>query len=261
MTARIISLCFLTAGLGLAEPASEGFLVRKVMVAGKERAFRVLVPRPDPQLLPVPVILFLHGAGERGTDNEAQLRHFPEKLAQPDWRAAYRCFVVAPQCEPEKQWVEAPWGDKQAKAMALEPSEMMQVAMAALQKVRSDHAAEIDPSRIYLTGLSMGGYGAWELAMRHPEWFAALAPICGGGDESNAARLRSLPIWAFHGNQDTIVWPERTERMVAAVIKAGGRAKVSLLPGVGHDAWTPAYDRRSGLMEWLFSQRRAIKQP
>ena len=152
--------------------------------------------------------------------------------------------------------MDAPWGDKRPKAMAADPSEMMQVALAALQLVRTEHKAEIDPSRIYLTGLSMGGYGTWELAMRHPDWFAAAAPICGGGDESRASILKSLPIWAFHGDQDTVVWPERSERMVAAVKVAGGQAKLSLLPGVGHDAWSPAYDLKSGLLDWLFSQRR-----
>jgi len=230
-------------------------------VAGQERHFRLLLPLPEPLSPPTPVVLFLHGAGERGTDNAAQLTHFPEKMAQPEWRAKYRCFLIAPQCEPDKQWVDAPWGDKQPKALAEEPSEMLRLALAALEQVRAEYQAAIDPARLYVTGLSMGGYGTWELAMRHPDAFAAAAPICGGGDESQAERLKGLPIWAFHGDQDTVVWPERSERLVAAVNRAGGQAKVSLLAGVGHDSWSPAYDPKSGLLDWLFAQKRPLVGP
>lgn len=243
----------------MADTGVGGFVAQTVEVGGKERAFRLLAPASAPGTQPelAPVVLFLHGAGERGTDNLAQLKHFPEKMAQPEWREKYRCFLIAPQCEPEKQWVDAPWGDKESKPMAAEPSEMLQVAVAALEKVRLEHGASIDPARIYLTGLSMGGFGSWELAMRHPEWFAAVAPICGGGDEAQADRLKWVPVWAFHGTADTVVWPVRSERMVAAVRRARGQAKLSLLDGVGHDAWTPAYDPASGLLDWLFAQKRA----
>jgi len=263
MITRIATALVLVAGLALAEPPAGALQEQTVEVAGKERRFRLLTPLAAPQDAPspAPVILFLHGSGERGTDNLAQLRHFPEKMAQPEWRAKYRCFLIAPQCEPDKQWVDAPWGDKQSKPMAAEPSEMLRVAIAALEKVRAEHTAAIDPARIYLTGLSMGGYGTWELAMRHPDWFAAAAPICGGGDEARAGRLASLPVWAFHGKDDTVVWPERSERLVAAVSKAGGKAKLSLLPGVGHDAWSPAYDPKSGLLDWLFAQKRPAARP
>lgn len=263
MVFRMAALLVLSAGICLSDTGTEGFVDQVVMVGGKDRHFRLLVPRPEPGAKsdPAPVVLFLHGAGERGTDNMAQLKHFPEKMAQPEWRARYRCFLIAPQCEPDQQWVDAPWSDKASKPMAAEPSEMMQVAIAALEKVRTEHAAAIDPARVYLTGLSMGGFGTWELAMRHPDWFAAAAPLCGGGDESLASRLKTLPVWAFHGKEDTVVWPERSERLVAAVNQAGGQAKLSLLPGVGHDAWTPAYDPKSGLLDWLFGQSRPSARP
>ena len=116
-------------------------------------------------------------------------------------------------------------------------------------------AEPIDPGRIYLTGLSMGGYGAWELAARIPERFAAVAPICGGGDEAQAAKLVGLPIWCFHGADDKVVPVERSRSMVAAIKAAGGEPKFSELPGVGHDSWTPAY-RDGALLGWLFQQRR-----
>jgi predicted peptidase len=226
MIAPILTAFFFAAGLALANASSNAFVDKTVTVAGKEQHFRLLLPLVEPLSAPAPVVLFLHGAGERGTDNAAQLLHFPEKMAQAG------------------------------------PSEMMQVALAALDQVRTEFQEAIDPARIYLTGLSMGGYGTWELAMRHSDWFAAAAPICGGGDEALAERLKTLPIWAFHGDQDTVVWPERSERMVAAVNLAGGRARLSLLPGVGHDSWNNAYDPKSGLLDWMFAQKRmVVKRP
>jgi predicted peptidase len=131
---------------------------------------------------------------------------------------------------------------------------MLANAIAALEQVRQD--PQVDGSRIYLTGLSMGGYGSWELAMRHPTWFAAVAPICGGGDEARAAALKDLPLWAFHGTADNVVYPERTQRMIDAISAAGGKPKLTLLPGVGHNAWQPAYKIDSGLLDWMFAQRR-----
>jgi predicted peptidase len=112
----------------------------------------------------------------------------------------------------------------------------------------------VDEKRIYLTGLSMGGYGAWELAMRQPTRFAALAPICGGGDESQAAILKDIPVWAWHGDADPAVPVERSRRMIEAIKTAGGKPRYSELPGVGHDSWTPAYTRADGVVPWLFEQ-------
>lgn len=113
----------------------------------------------------------------------------------------------------------------------------------------------VDPDRVSLTGISMGGFGAWDLAARIPERFAALVPICGGGDEATAVKRAGLPIWCFHGADDTVVVPERSRRMIAAVRAAGGRPRFSELAGVGHDSWTPAY-RDPAVLDWLFGQRR-----
>ena len=114
----------------------------------------------------------------------------------------------------------------------------------------------VDKNRVYLTGLSMGGYGSWELAMRRPTVFAAVAPVCGGGDESQAARLKSLPIWAAHGDADRVVWPDRSRRMVEAVRKAGGHIRYTEYPGTGHNSWTPFYADTTGVVPWMFQQTR-----
>lgn len=226
-----------------------------VSVGEKSYHFRLMKPPTGAVEKQFPLVVFLHGAGERGTDNLAQLKFLPTQLASADLRKKFPCFVMAPQCEPNKQWVDAPWGDKATKPMTPEPSEMMRCAIAALTKIMKD--PKVDPQRIYLTGLSMGGYGSWELSIRHPDWFAAVAPICGGGDESKVAVLKTMPVWAFHGLADTVVWPERTQRMIDSLQAAGGKPKFTKLEGVGHGAWGPAYDMKSGLLDWLFTQKKA----
>jgi predicted peptidase len=122
-------------------------------------------------------------------------------------------------------------------------------------------AYPIDRRRIYLTGLSMGGFGAWELAARRPELFAAVVPICGGGNVDVADRLVHVPIWAVHGADDTIVKVQTTRRMIAAVRAAGGSPRYTELPGVGHDSWRWTYSDGSGVVAWMFEQVNERPQP
>jgi predicted peptidase len=113
----------------------------------------------------------------------------------------------------------------------------------------------VDSRRVYLTGESMGGYGTWALAAAHPERFAAIAPICGGGEPASADRLKGVPTWAFHGADDKVVPPEESRKMVAAIQHAGGDARLTIYPGVGHDSWTTTY-RDQRLYGWLSAHRR-----
>lgn len=208
-----------------------------------------------PQIEPgktYPVVLFLHGAGERGTDNEEQLAYLPTWLAEPAMQERYPCYLVAPQCRPDHRWVEVAWDDVASAPQTPQMTDDLAAAVAALDEALAMEAA--DPGRVYVTGLSMGGFGAWDLATRMPERFAALLPICGGGDEATAPRLTRLPIWCFHGADDTVVAPERSRRMIAAVKAAGGAPRYTEYAGVGHDSWTPAY-RDPAVLDWLFSQR------
>ena len=117
----------------------------------------------------------------------------------------------------------------------------------------------VDKDRIYLTGLSMGGFGTWSLAAAHPERFAAIVPICGGGNPADAAKLKNLPIWVFHGAKDPVVPPERSESMVKAIKAAGGNVKLTVYPDAGHDAWTATYENPE-LYRWLFAQKRGAPQ-
>ena len=124
---------------------------------------------------------------------------------------------------------------------------------ALLDQIETDY--RIDPDRIYLTGLSMGGYGTWSLASHQPERFAAIAPICGGGDTAQAHKIADLPIWAFHGDADSVVALAKTQEMIDAVTEAGGTPKFTIYPGVGHDSWTATYNNPE-FYEWLFAQQR-----
>lgn len=117
----------------------------------------------------------------------------------------------------------------------------------------------VDADRVYLTGASMGGYGVWALAAAHPERFAAIAPICGGGDPLSANRLRDIPTWAFHGAEDNVVLPQESQRMVAALERVGGDVTLTIYPGVGHDAATPTYADPK-LYEWFLAHRRRVSE-
>jgi predicted peptidase len=220
----------------------------------KNEAFKYRLLKPE-KIEPgkkYPLVVFLHGAGERGDDNQSQLKYLPEWMARPEARQKFPCFVLAPQCRERKKWTEINWGDRLSAKLANEPTDQMKAVVAILDETIKK--LPVDEKRIYLTGLSMGGYGSWELAMRYPDRFAAVAPVCGGGDESKADVLKDIPIWAWHGDADEAVPVERSRRMIEAIKKAGGKPRYTELSGVGHDSWTPAYTRTDGVVPWLFEQ-------
>jgi predicted peptidase len=220
----------------------------------EEFHYQVLRPAKIEEGKKYPIVIFLHGAGERGDDNRAQLKYFPTMMAKAEYREKHPCFLIAPQCRGDKSW--AGFGRLRGGSgeMPAEPTDQLKVVMQILDN--SLKMYPVDTSRIYLTGLSMGGYGSWDWAIREPDRFAAVVPICGGGDESRADRLIKTPIWAFHGDKDNVVPPEASRTMIAAIKKAGGEPKYTELPGVGHDSWTPAYSDPKGVVPWMFEQRK-----
>lgn len=176
-----------------------------------------------------PLMVFLHGAGERGTDLDLVKMHGPAKLADQGKDLGF--IIISPQC-PKNVW----WSNYIEKIMAL-----------------IDETAEkydVDQSRVYLTGLSMGGYGTWAIAATYPERFAAIAPICGGGHWFIAENLKDVPIWAFHGAKDETVALSESQEMVDAVNEKGGNAKLTIYPDANHNSWTETYDNPK-LYEWF----------
>jgi len=150
------------------------------------------------------------------------------------------------------RWVQVEWGGK-SHSMPKTPSTPMKLALAALDQVRKEFST--DEKRLYITGLSMGGYGTWDAIARHPDLFAAAVPVCGGGDDSTAPLIKDLPIWCFHGGADTVVPTHRSRTMIEAIKKAGGSPKYTEFPGVGHNSWDKAYSMGE-MIEWMFEQKR-----
>lgn len=216
---------------------------------GKTLPYRLLVPEKVEEGKKYPLVIFLHGAGERGTDNEKQLVWGISEFIKPEHRKAYPCYLIAPQCPAAQKW-----GDWSVNApLAKEPTEPTRLVLELLDTMIKE--LPIDTKRIYLTGLSMGGFGTWDLISRHPEKFAAAVPICGGGDPKQADKLVKMPIWVFHGAKDTAVKVERSRDMVEAIKKAGGNPKYTEYPNEAHASWVPAY-KDEEMFKWLFAQKR-----
>lgn len=181
-----------------------------------------------------PLILFLHGAGERGGDLELVKKHGIPRIVEQ--KEDFPFIAVSPQCPRWSWWT--------AETEALD---------ALLDEIVSRYA--VDTDRVYLTGLSMGGYGTWHLATAYPERFAAIAPICGGGDPEKACVLKDIPVWVFHGAEDKTVPPEQSRRMVKALENCEADVRFTIYPEAGHDSWTETYNNPE-LYEWFLKHKR-----
>lgn len=188
-----------------------------------------------------PLILFLHGAGERGTNLQKVAVHGPPKIVKS--RPDFPFLLASPQCPNDQTWSN-------------------EALLALLDEVIANHA--VDTNRVYLTGLSMGGFGSWSLALNYPERFAAVAPICGGGNpldvllasRKKTEALKELPFWAFHGAKDPVVKLEESQRMIATLKKAGVKeVELTIYPDAEHDSWTETYDNEK-LYEWFLKHKR-----
>lgn len=222
---------------------------------GEEMPYRFLVPRRYNARKAYPLVLFLHGAGERGEDNLKTCKHALPEFSSDYVMEKYPAFVIAPQVPDDESWTKADLGLllKGPSAADPEPYRSLRLAMEIVEQVRKQY--NIDPHRIYITGISMGGYGTWDALWRWPELFAAGAPICGGGDVTKAPLIAKTPIWVFHGGADPTVPVAKSREMVEAVKQAGGTVKYTEYPGVKHDSWTQTY-RNPEFYKWLFAQKK-----
>ncbi len=202
---------------------------------GNEAKYVLFVPKEYKADNDTPLILFLHGAGEKGTDGKKQMKAGlgPAVKKKAD---SFPFLVIFPQAE--KGWQAGGADAKQALAI-----------LADVQK-----HYKVDAKRVYLTGLSMGGFGTWSLAAAYPKKWAAIVPICGGGNPKTAEKIKDIPCWCFHGDADPAVNVEQSRSMIEALKKAGGEPKYTEYPKVGHNSWDKAYATPE-LYEWLLKQK------
>ncbi len=210
---------------------------------GTSFSYRLFVPRAAKRGERFPLLVWLHGKGDGGSNNVGQLKWIDLMLDDPRHAEKYRFFVLAVQCP-----MEIPWFDRAGNSA--QPDDMLSVTADIIREILLDNS--IDRNRVYLVGISSGASAAWEMAMREPTLFAALVPLAcaSGSDESRAAKLVGIPIWAFTNNGERA----GVERMVSAVQVAGGNAYLTVADARGHDAWSTPL--RGGIMEWILAQRR-----
>ena len=194
--------------------------------------FWTYLPKATPPATGWPLLVFLHGSGERGTDLELVKKHGPPKLAgtRPELESFY---MLAPQCPLGRWWDTASVKDLIDQTVA---------------------SQSVDSKRIYIAGISRGGFATWTLLREHPGFIAAALPICGAGDPASVSRFKSVPIWAFHGDKDEAVPVQRSIEMVEALKKVNGNIKFTLYPDTGHDSWTRTFDNPD-LYRWLLEQK------
>jgi predicted peptidase len=252
---------------------------------GTTLRYRLFIPETLTAGKAYPLLLVLHGSGERGWDNESQIRHhrIATVWAEEKNQKKHPCFVVAPQCPLRGQWVDASWAGGSYRISRTPVSK--ELACASNLVTRLMNKFPLDDNRIYVTGISMGGFGVWDLIMRYPGRFAAGVPMSGGADTSRAASIAHIPVWNFHGETDEAVPVSGSREMIEALERAGvtclfthadfhnGERKTmpyrtlgtkikqgaALLyteyPGKGHVIWEESYGNPR-LIEWLFMQKR-----
>ncbi len=202
----------------------------------------------------LPLILFLHGAGERGNDNEKQLVHIAPILSSPEVQEKNPCILVFPQCPEEDYWAHVNTvGGEWSVKVSDTPTPAMGKVISILDKLLQD--PQVDKSRIYISGLSMGGFGTFDLLSRRPEVFAAAIPICGGADTTKVDRYTHVPIWNFHGAMDPVVSVDFSQQFISNYIEHGGIPRYTEYHDGEHNVWTRAYEEEE-LLPWLFSQKK-----
>lgn len=238
--------------------ASENYEKRKFYSsAGDSINYRILMPKNYNPTEKYPVILFLHGAGERGSDNELQLKHGSHLFVDEQIRNDYPAIVVFPQCSPEGYWSTIITNNNNRdyfSGVYKWPSRDQELAMELFNHCVMN--LSVDKSRLYIIGLSMGAFGTYEILARHPHIFAAAIPICGGGNLDMISRYaEQTAMWITHGDEDLVVPVEYSRSVYAELKKYNSDVKYTEYKGVGHDSWDNTFEEPE-LLKWLFSKQR-----
>lgn len=228
----------------------------------RERTVRYRWFSPETEGRSLPLLVVLHGSSGKGSDNLAQLTTGNSVVgagypAAPEQQLENPCFVLAPQCPPGEMWTRTTSWTSSVHPLSPEPAPALADLMALLDELLATHP--IDPDRVYLLGASMGGYGAWDWIVRDPGRFAAAIPICGGMPEGQAAKLRDLPLWIFHGENDGIVPVEESRHAFREILAAGGQARYREFQRGPHGISAYAYVDPE-VAAWLFAQKRGSRE-
>jgi predicted peptidase len=223
--------------------------------------YRILWPDNFSEDQVYPLVLFLHGAGERGSDNEAQLIHGSSLFAAVENRAEFPAIVIFPQCPRDDYWSNVDV-DRSGEGVKLEfhPEKTPTTALSLVMELLSEQLDKsyVDKDRVYVAGLSMGGMGTFEILGRMPQTFAAAIPICGGGSDDLVEKYAQVPMWVFHGAKDDVVNPLYSLEMVEALLEAGGYPNFTLYENARHNSWDSAFAEPE-FLPWLFSKTRTPK--
>ncbi len=223
---------------------------------GHTMPYRILLPKEYDVNKKYPMLLMLHGAGERGDDNQVQLTHGADLFLNKEIMEDYPAIVVFPQCPKNSYWSNV---DKKVSDKAFtfdfkekgKPTQAMATLLKLVKQLKQEY--KVDKNRIYVGGLSMGGMGTFEIVRRDPETFAAAFTICGGAHPDTASKLTKTDWWVFHGDADVVVDYQHSLRMVDALKKVGAHVKFTIYEGVNHNSWENAF-AEPDLLPWLFSK-------
>jgi predicted peptidase len=233
---------------------------KEIFIKGADTLkYRIMYPKDFSDTNQYPVVFFLHGAGERGSDNEGQLTHGSSLFANAESLENFPAIVVFPQCPLEDYWSNVKINRKR-KPVSLKfkyhrsPTTSMALVLQLVDEVIGKPFAE--ESQVYVMGLSMGGMGTFEILHRKPETFAAAIAICGGGDEKGAKEFATkVPLWIFHGAKDDVVDPQLSLKMASKIIEYGGHPNVNIYSDANHNSWDAAFAEPE-LLPWLFAQKK-----
>ena len=231
---------------------------KEIFIQGEDTLnYRILKPYNFDSEKSYPLHLFLHGAGERGSDNELQLVHGAELFLKKENREKYNSWVIFPQCKENDRWPNfesdlwnKEYGGKTPSDVEANPSLKLVISlMDNFLKKR-----QVNKNKIYVSGLSMGGMGTFEILNRRPDMFAAATPICGNGIEQHVENYaQKVSIWIFHGSNDQVVSPNHSLKMAKAIIDKGGSPRVTFYENVGHDSWNNAFSEKN-FLKWIHSK-------
>jgi len=259
MNKKIQLLAFLLLSCLLVTAQDLSMYQKKWYISGKDTMpYRILLPENYDASKKYPLVFFLHGAGERGNDNELQLVHGAKLFLKEENRKNFPAIIVFPQCPANSFWSNVEFKMDNGKRTfafleAGEPTIAMKLAQELLMSLMKEYP--VAKKQIYVGGLSMGGMGTFEIVKRNPKLFAAAIPICGGANVATAAALKKPTWWVFHGAKDDVVPPKLSEDMVEAMKKEKVTVKLTIYPNANHNSWDAAF-AEPDLLPWLFAQKK-----